>query len=285
MKKFLLAGAALSALVAGPATAADLGTPVYRRAPVLAPVYSWSGFYIGGNIGGAWMRDNGNNTVPFATFFLPPNAAAINASGGFSGSGSSFIGGGQAGYNWQAGAVVFGIEADIDWLRTRSNSTVIVPYVTAPANGTRFDNSVGANWLATIRGRLGVASLANGAALIYVTGGAAIAGLTMSNATTELVPIPFGNCAAFHCGASSGDTTKTGYTVGGGLEWALSQNWSLKGEYLYADLGHVSATSSHFGVNAPAVAQPIYHDAHVTLQVARIGLNYKFGYVAPPVYK
>jgi outer membrane immunogenic protein len=280
MKRFVLAAISLVAFaVASPASAADLAARPYTKAPPLpsAAVYDWAGFYIGGNVGGAWTDFNGSNTVPCSAacpFFVPPNADAINANARFKGSNGSFTGGGQAGYNWQLGAVVTGVEADINWVGAKSDLTSTLPYVTNPANGNRFDNSARADWIATIRGRLGMTAGSN--LLLYVTGGAAIAGLKLTSTVTELVPIPVGNCALFHCGTSSVDTTKLGWTAGGGAEFAIDRNWSIKAEYLYSKFGGVGSTTT-YALASGASAQPINHNVDTTIQMGRVGFNYRFG--------
>src|SRR5262245_61711530 len=115
MKQSLRTGLAFIALLAvAPAQAADLGVRV--QPPALAPAYNWSGFYAGLNAGGAWGHSNtGTATVndpPLADYFGSANTALINAAGAQRGNASGFTGGGQVGFNWQAGNTVLGLETD-----------------------------------------------------------------------------------------------------------------------------------------------------------------------------
>src|SRR6185312_9719619 len=143
MNRFVTA-AALAVLVSGSALAADLPrqqpAPAAYKAPVYAP-YSWTGAYVGLNGGGAWGRSDWNDPAPFTSF---------NTKGAMAGL--------TLGYNWQAGATVFGVEADGDWSNLRGSSTACVPNCE-----TRN------NWLATARARLGYAMTT---VMPYITGGA-----------------------------------------------------------------------------------------------------------------
>ena len=196
MKHFLLATVGVLALGVTAANAADIQrrTTVTRAEPVYAPApYNWTGGYIGINGGGAW----GDTSLdgPFAA------GSGRNLSGGLIG--------GTVGYNWQMGAAVFGLEADIDWARIRDTGTC-----------GSFACETRINWLGTARGRLGYAM---GSFMPYVTGGLAVAGIR--NTIT---------------GFGSASDTKAGWTVGAGIEGALANNWTAKLEYLYVDLGHAA---------------------------------------------
>ena len=278
MKKLVIMSAAIAVFgFVATANATDMPAKApAHKAPVAAP-YNWTGFYVGGNAGWGRVESDVSNTTSVGGFFFPANVAGINAAGSFSTSDDGFSGGGQIGYNWQIGIWVFGLEGDFNALNTTSNNTLIIPYTTAPVNGTRIDNQIKTDWFATIRGRLGIAALVEGRALFYVTGGAAFTQMKLSTSTFALVPVPNGiNCAAFHCGASSDSSIKTGWTVGGGLEWALNRNWSVKGEYLFADFGSVTTNTVHNGIDPPAVPSVITTSADFTVQVARVGINYRF---------
>ncbi len=186
MKKILLATVALVALGGTvPALAADLAARHYTKAPAYeaTPIYNWTGFYIGGHVGGAFGGDNN-----------------IVAPGFVGGNDGAFMGGVQVGYDTQfAQSWVFGIEANYSFLDT---------------NGNAFVN----RGLGSVTGRLGYTW---GPALLYVKGGYAWADSRFTNG--------FG-----------GDGGRDGYTVGGGLEYLFTQNWSGKIEYQYYDLGRVN---------------------------------------------
>ncbi|ARQ01210.1 outer membrane protein [Pseudorhodoplanes sinuspersici] len=257
--------------------AADIARPVYKATPVAAS-HNWTGLYVGLNAGWGRADVDGRNSLPCSTactVFLPPNAASINATGGYGSSDEAFIGGGQIGYNWQNGIWVAGIEGDFGALKTKSTHTLLLPFVTAPFNGNRFDNSVETDWLATVRGRLGVTTFSGGKALLYATGGAAFTQVKASNTVNALVPFPTGiDCAIFYCGGSSLDSIRVGWTIGGGIEWALVSNWSVKAEYLFADFGTVSTTTLYSRTASPT--QIINHDANLSMHIVRAGLNYRF---------
>jgi outer membrane immunogenic protein len=208
MKKYLLASAALALLaVSSSANAADLAARPYTKAPAMAPaiVYNWTGFYIGGHVGGAFGGDNN-----------------ILAPGGNDG---RFMGGGQIGYDTQFSPNwVFGVEANYSFLDT----------------GSAFAN----RGLGSVTGRVGYTW---GPSLLYVKGGYAWADSRFTNG--------FG-----------GDGGRDGYTVGGGLEYLFSQNWSGKIEYQYYDFGTVNAFT-------PTVAVVGFRNDEHTIKA---GLNYRF---------
>jgi outer membrane immunogenic protein len=274
MKKLLLAGIAF-ATVAGPALAADLARPpppAYVAPVVYAPVYSWAGFYVGGNAG--WASGNFDpttSTVFNGTYFLAIDVPAVNAAGAQSIKPNDFTGGLQIGYNWQVDKLVFGLEGDIESFRLSGNAAALTVYPGAGpgascALGNCFsvNSSTSTTWLATARGRIGLAA---DNWLFYATGGAAFTtlkgNLSFSDQTgvTE-TPVSFSN-------------SKTGYTAGGGVEAGLSPSWTVKAEYLYVKFGTVSATGS---LLPPAAAgQPMLHSMDLKANIVRLGINYKFG--------
>ncbi|TCT04353.1 outer membrane protein [Aquabacter spiritensis] len=234
MKKILLSGAALLALAA-PAAAADLARyPVKAAAPVAVPVFSWTGFYIGGNVGWAWLN---NELSVSPAFGIPPTSISIGDANGFTG-------GLQAGYNWQfVNNVVLGIEADVQWADLGSSSVVIVPAGPFAAGVSSASLDV----YGTVRARLGYVF---DRVLPYVTGG-------LAWGTTD-----YGSIYGV-------DTSKTnwGWTVGGGVEYAITNNWTAKIEYQYIDLEGSSYT-------IPGTLGSISADTQ--LNVVKLGVNYKF---------
>ena len=255
MKKIttVLASVSLAALTTASAFAADLPS---RRAPApyLAPppVFTWTGFYIGLNAG-AGFRTNTNNGNNFLNGGFGGNSNGNNV---------AFIGGGQIGYNWQTGPIVFGLETDAQY---RSSFGV-------GNNGGLFGNTNQRNdgFLGTARGRIGYAF--SPMFMIYATGGAAY-GNTFANANNN--NFLFGGFGGFG-GNNNNNNFRVGYTVGGGLEYAFTPNWSVKAEYLFVDLGRTNQANL-FGFGGGNNRS----QAHV----ARLGVNYKFGgvYSAPVV--
>jgi len=183
--------------LSGAASAADLGTrpaPVYTKAPMMAPAFSWTGCYVGGNAGGAWSKTAIN--IPA---YPSPNSETDT---------SSAIGGGQVGCNYQVSQFVFGIEGDYDWTKLSGSSL--------SGNGGTELFHVDFNSLATARGRLGWAW---DRTLLYATGGAA-----WTHINSNYVPVAGGFNTA----------TYQGWVAGGGIEYAFAQNWIVGAEYLHA---------------------------------------------------
>jgi outer membrane immunogenic protein len=227
-----LASAVIAALPIGAATAADLPArmPV-KAAPIVAPPFNWTGFYIGANAGAIWSKSSVTQTDTSGVIF--PNDGTT---------GTGFIGGVQAGYNWQFSNVVLGVEGDIDFASVRQSIAV---------NATNTHNS-SLSALGTVRGRAG---LAFDRFLPYVTGGVAFASLKNEYIST----FPF----AVNRGSSA-----TGWTVGGGLEYAFDMHWSAKAEYLYVKFPDKSVA---VGGGTGYVFN--FSDSE---SIARIGINYRF---------
>jgi outer membrane immunogenic protein len=239
MRRVLLAAMALWAggLTAGPLSAADLGPtpPVPAKAPpYIAPLYDWTGFYLGGHGGGAWSS---------ATARDPTGAAFAPLGTGVNVSGSGWLAGGQLGYNRQLGAWVFGIEGDLSYTDVRGSAA-------APFGGNITTQS---NWVGTVTGRLGIAW---DRTLVYAKGGAAFGDTTYTVRPPAVV--------------FRGTDTRTGWTVGAGAEYGLTENWSVKAEYNYIDLGTRTVTTT-----SPAGA-PLPADVKMTEHMIKLGANYRF---------
>jgi len=200
MKKLTLGTAALVAMLAGPAIAADLPTkaPVYK-APVVGPLVTWTGCYLGGNIGGGWASKD---------YSAPTSGTSFGSH-----TASGFVGGGQLGCDYQAGSWLFGIQGMFDWSNMRGDHFNQI----AETESTRI------SWFSTLTGRIGYA--VQPATLLYVKGGAAWVrdkhAETFAGALT-----------------GSAEVTRRGWTVGGGLEYLFAPNWSLFAEYDFMAFGH-----------------------------------------------
>jgi outer membrane immunogenic protein len=230
MKKILLASAVAIAFCA-PAFAADMPVkgPVYKAAPA---ALSWTGCYIGANVGGGWAHDEN-----FDLSLNPPSLGSHQASG--------VMGGGQVGCDYQAGQFVFGLRGLFDWSHLTGQNTI--PQNAAVAFSTKitsFDSATG---------RVGYAYAPNG--IIYAQGG----GAWMSDTYHQ-----------FLNGAIRATESQTfnGWTVGGGVEYLISRNWSWFAEYNYADFGR-SKTSCFTG------ACNFQQQQH--LSTVLVGINYRFG--------
>jgi outer membrane immunogenic protein len=261
MKKILFGAAALVAIGAAPALAADLPARTYTTVPVPEAVYNWTGFYVGLNAGGAWGRD----AIGSTTFLngSPVDNAAVTVATSPRLSPAGFTGGGQIGYNYQTGSLVLGVESDFEYMGLRKSTSTVFPFPSTPAKFFTVNNSMSTDWLFTARGRIGVA--ANNW-LFYATGGLAATNERFTQTNAFLAPF---------VSTDSLSTTRAGWTVGAGIEYGITPNWTIKGEYLYADFGTVSTSN---GVLTPPFAGSVIgNSAHLTTNIARIGVNYKSG--------
>ena len=223
MRHFIIALLAATTLGVSAASAADLPSRNYTKAVPYAPVYNWTGFYVGIHGGYGW------GDLDAGAF------GSTSQRGG--------LVGGQIGYNWQpvGSPWMFGVEVDSAWANIEESASFTSGGVTATASSN-------VNYLGSARGRVGYAW---DHALLYATGGVGWAhNVVSANAT-------FGG---FTAGASV-DNTHFGYTVGGGLEYAVAGPWTVKAEYLYYGLGD----ESYVGVNAD-----------LKIHTVKLGLNYRF---------
>jgi outer membrane immunogenic protein len=276
MKKLLIAGVALTALIGPPALAADM--PLKAPAPPPAPVWSWTGFYIGVNAGGAWGRSDTNSplaNIVCPVCYIPSVVTDINAQAHQRVNTSGFTGGVQAGYNVQFGSLVAGVEADYNALNLKGTTTTSAPFTgfPVPPGGVAptYTNSVSTNWLFTGRGRLGFTP--TNSLLLYGTGGVAFTNFKYTHTYAEGV-FP---------GTSSGveaatvTSNRAGYAVGGGLEYMLAANWSVKAEYLYMNFGTINTGPAPVIFPGPTVGGSVFtHSANLAVNVARVGIDYHF---------
>ncbi len=240
------------------AFAADL--PSRRQAPAayVPPVFTWTGFYAGLNAGYAFNGDADLKDVRY----VKNNVSYSFANGGFNSyrksDEGSFTGGGQVGYNYQMGSVVFGIEADFNYINTKNEYAM--DYVNA---NNRLVDSVRAEskveWFGTVRPRLGFTPVDR--LMVFVTGGLAF-GEIKNSATYEF--------ATYNFSRSKSDT-RAGWTVGAGAEYAVTNNITVKGEYAYVDLG-----DSHFTVQRDGFDEYVTMKEKTNFHVVRAGVNYKF---------
>ena len=306
MRRLSVAVAAASTVaIAQTAFAADLGQPVYAAPPPpLAPVYNWTGFYAGLNAGVGWSG-NDVNTAGWTLYTNTAHSdALVNATASASGatanvpvSTTSFIGGGQIGYNYQFGqSLVAGLEADIQGLTGGGNGVGVsfgpVPSPPGPA-GTAYQtilgNSKAIDYLGTVRGRLGY--LVTPTLLFYGTGGLAYGQVSSATALYQDVSSPPGPNLQPVMGGASGSGTKLGWTLGVGGEWKFAENWSVKLEYLYYDLGSQTNSFAVAQVGPPRIALQFINIVQARTRfngdIVRAGVNYhfNFGGSAPVVAK
>lgn len=273
--------------IAGSAFAADLparkAPPAYVAPP---PIMTWSGFYIGLNAGAMFGEQNSTRIESTSLLAGNANAAALAALGtgtfGTNNNGVSFIGGAQIGWNWQAGSLVAGLEADIQGIvgRRQQQANATIGAVGGATILQVVPTGGQLEWLGTVRGRLGFALSPTW--LLYATGGLAYGGVSNGNNGFAQVSLAGPALAGLGVGNNT-SSTRLGWTVGGGAEWMISPNWSVKAEYLYYDLG----TRSTFGAvtdGASGVTYLAYRTSQRTNgHIARLGLNYHFNWGAAPV--
>lgn len=224
-----------SLLSLAPAVAADMpSSRLLPPAPALPAFYSWTGVYLGVHAGYSWGQDR--------TLFADTLGRAFNGAA-FRQSSDSLIGGAHAGFNYQAGSIVFGIEGDIEALD--AGETLIAPGIAA---------RVKRDWQASLRGRVGFAL---DRFMIYATGGAAFTDFDyhLQSAATGL--------------AESADRSKTGWTTGAGVNFAYTDNLILGAEYRYTDFGKVTQAG-----RGPLLGLTVRHEP--TTHALRASLAYKF---------
>jgi outer membrane immunogenic protein len=248
--KTLIASVPLIALSAGAAGAADLAV----NSPPRVPVFTWTGFYVGGNLGAAWANNNWTDTLLLTNFNNNNNGV---------------IGGGQIGGNYQIGNFVIGGEWDFDWAGSSNGGSGVV----VPAVGTIVVNNNNNNnrWITTVAARLGWAI---DHLLLYGKAGGGWVGdnnLTITNITTG-VSLTCGNFLT-NCGNNNG-----GWLVGAGVEYAFAPNWSVKFEYDYLGLGNRTFV---IPVTASFLAVDTFTSNNRNVQEFKAGINYLFTWGAP----
>lgn len=244
MKKLLLGVVAFTMVSGAHAIAADI--PVKAARPMVAtPVaYSWTGCFVGVAGGGTWGRSRHISGDPGTFGFDITNNFDLN--GG--------IVGVEYGCNYQSGQWLLGTESDFSWTNLRGGANNLGPFFnTAAISNTRE------SWFSTTRARLGY--LADPNFLIYVTGGLATARVEAFIDATA--PLAGG-------GIASESRTRWGWTVGGGLEYALGGGWSAKADYLYARF------SEKEYLNPAPAGFAIRGNVPLEQHIVRVGINYKF---------
>lgn len=308
MKRTWVAAAIISGMLAGSSFAADLRKPMAPPPPVML-VYSWSGFYAGGNFGIGWgdpRTDAAGSGLGPSLNFGPP-VGFLPLPFAFTDSNTARLGGailgGQIGYNYQlTGGWLVGFEADLQGSGLNGGNTFndhisgrfctaaaippacvgSIPFTASTATG--YDAKIG--WFGTVRGRAGF--LVTDQILLYGTGGLAYGRVEVSGGSTPGPTATIGvasSAVAPSAGMFSAAKTNVGYTVGGGMEGKFSSwlpaNWSWKAEYLYVDLGYLNSVAPIGGLILPAPGFPyagaVALHTHFAENIVRAGINYQFG--------
>jgi outer membrane immunogenic protein len=289
MRAGLIAISAALGLLSSAALAADLpntkGPPAF--APPPPPAFSWTGFYVGGEIGARWSDPTWSTTclspgfagvvcpgapseLPLFGFNNPENFDSVSVKGG------PFVG-----YNFQIGSQwVVGVEGDWQYGENRRTNTGI-PGAENPAvaGSPGLDSStVREDWDASIRARAGFLVMPN--LLVFGTGGAAFTHVSATALCGTAFPI--GWCVGidpFFGIPQTSSATRVGWTVGGGLEYMIAPNWLIRAEYRYADYGSFSST---FFSGVLGNEDAISFNTRLRSNTASVGLSYKFDMFAPP---
>lgn len=293
MTRTLLVAAATATLLARRAFAADLAVPhIHTKAPpvVVDPGYNWSGFYAGINVGYGWGR-----SATTADFIDSGGGAQLNSSAGtFDLNGVT--GGGQIGYNWQREMFVAGFEADFQGSGQKGRFDALCAGAPAglqdgvctpghrgdntfdPALPVTFNLTQKLDWFGTVRGRLGVAVTPR--VLLYGTGGLVYGRVSTAGSVSAInvggFPGADGGTFTPVAASFSSSTTKVGWTAGAGIEGAFADNWSVRLEYHYVDLGTVSGTLATPVIALSGAPLVVGYRSHVTDNILRFGVNYRF---------
>jgi outer membrane immunogenic protein len=297
MKKILLSTVALLGLTMT-AGAADLPRRTIAPAPIVAvPVFTWSGFYVGVNAGyGFGNNDEETNsyflpfgsvvgTTPAGQTFAAATSGTLTINNRDNNDRDGFVGGAQIGYNFQFGSFVAGVEADLQFADLGGNNNdnrffgtggfySFVPVgpgavglgafgAPAPAVVTNNGNG-GIDWFGTVRARLGFAF---DRVLVYGTGGFAFGGGGDSN-----------NGYNFGFYGDNDDDTRVGYALGGGIEYAFTNNLTFKLEGLYVNLGDSNNHNGGVAVFDLPTNTVFINDSKRDHEfgLVRVGINYKF---------
>jgi len=247
------------------ASATDLPT----KAPLYTPttIANWTGVYVGGSLGGRWS-DSFWSTAAIGTPSGPPDPTTTPVSF----NSSSYRVGGYVGYNWQFTALVIGLEGDAAWGHN-SKTLAGIPGTFGPsglgvdAGAQGFDSSkVNMGWEGSLRGRVGY--LITPVWLVYTTGGVAWQQVDITSTCSGSL---FNSSWCVAPRNETASTTRTGWTVGGGVETLLWNNWLLRAEYRYADYGSIDHTFfAGSGIDEVAMSQSLKTNTGL------IGLGYKF---------
>ncbi len=260
--QFGTAQASTAPVGAAPAPTANLPLP-----PPPLVFNGWAGFYAGAQIGYVWGDNNG--TIAFAT----PNGLLGDPSLGNSAQG--VIGGVHVGYNYQINQFVIGVEGTVDPSTLYRNVLLLAPDTVAdPGAVLGIGNTVNGSVQSTIQGAIRArAGVAFDRLLIYGTGGVAFAEF---KSYFQLYGIDL-NLAPFYASDTS-SSSRVGWTAGGGVEYAINNNYSVIGEYRYSDFGHITDVPA-FG----ATGLTYTANRHLTQNQVQVGFSYKFAPPPPPV--
>ncbi len=241
--------------------------------------FRWSGPSIGGYIGGAWGDSKVTTTAGSvsATSYFSSNADinAVAQNGSQTFVPSAFIGGVQLRDNWMFKNFVYGVVLDYGSLNLSDNKLVTNSAYPDGSGNYSINTAISTDWMYTIRGRLGWAPELSWPVMLYGTGGLAVTKLNVSNHFSDTTSLE-------GAGTSYRSNTINGWSLGLGIEFPITQNLTINGEYLYANFGSVNVQNSvyntvgGFGTDYQSLVSPLSATAHLYANFLKVGLNYKF---------
>jgi len=296
-RRLLLAGGIILTVAIHTAGAADLPIP-YKAPPVPAPVFNWTGFYVGGNFGGGWGSQTINGTDTGIDSNGPSAGLPLISSVSDTTRLSGVFGGGQVGYNYELpNNWLLGIEADVDASGIRGSSTACLPVISDASGGFTPGTIGGCGSISskledfgTVRGRVGY--IWNNV-MLYGTGGWA-----WGHAAATTTPIcgasPTAPCPGAGAGPIIGDilsfsNTFGGWAAGGGAEWQFLPHWTLRLEYLHLQFNGIGMNATAAGtfimpgcctINS---TESISARSNMGVDTVRVGMNYMFNWSPPPL--
>lgn len=238
-----------------------------------APADDWGGFYAGANAGWAGADPHTRTTTPFDTaayMNVQSDEDDVKELGDQRLSSEDFTGGGQIGYNWQSGLWILGIETDFNALNMDAAATRSKQYISAPTATLTMSSTVKTDWLWTLRPRVGYVVADRW--LCYGTGGLTVSDLEADFTLLDDYTAVLGNVKQ----RQNISKIKAGWTVGGGVEVRLDKNWSVRSEYLYADLGTLEGDADDMTSDGNYKSNVFHHEAEFVVHLVRFSINYKF---------
>jgi outer membrane immunogenic protein len=279
-KLFLLGMSTLAAVIlGGAALAADM--PLKAPRPVAPVMYNWTGFYIGGHIGGAWVDRNGHDRFDGdhnCMWGAAWTGLVCFEDNGHGRNDGNFIAGGQVGFNYQIGQYVWGIEGQISAVANNNDNDDRCGFFTWSGGSDHlFRCRHGGDWVATIAARFGVTFGATGNWLLYVKGGGAFADAGFDIRRRDDCPVTLTLCNGDNFRFNNDDDTRTGWMIGAGVEYGAWGNWSWKLEYNFMDFGDNNRHFEHVMTGCESTCL-LRHDIDrdFKIHVVKFGLNYRF---------
>lgn len=263
----MLGASGLVALPAERSNAADL--PMKAAVPT---AYNWGGCYAGGNAGLGMISSDYNTTVDNGTHLTGADPGVVNLAGTGGFNGDNYLVGGQVGCNLQSGTLVYGLEGDADYFHGNNHLFNNTNTLSDGFTAFTLNQSITTNYIATVRPRIGIAADRD---LAYLTGGAAFTSVNYTQTYFDVPNVPAGGTIVSPgTGLATASKTLIGWAAGAGWEHAWTDHATFRFEYIYTSFPTTTALGA---ITDPAGgANTLHGSANLTIQIARVGLNYKF---------